>query len=354
VKAHRSSPCHGLVVTTTLLLATLLVGCEAAPGSGKPASSPRASAPPVVESVFRDNMIHFAPEDSARYETVQVWSEDRGRVIAADAELRLPRGRILARVTTRPIPKDLETVYDKWDRAANVQVAAPGRPDVELVKFITAYGGETTHEIDVTDLAPFLTGHVVWKGFIDTWVTPAWRMDFELEVDPDSTVVVPGWGQALFFEPLVTAELLASGPLTATAVIPEGLARVELRYLVSGHCTDGTDADEFQTKDNVVAVDGTEVARFRPWRDDCRQFRAVNPYCRRWSDGSWSSDYDRSGWCPGDAVAPLSFDLTSSLPPGEHAVTVTVENVRPRDENGNFGYWRISAYLLGWRAATPR
>lgn len=51
-----------------------------------------------------------------------------------------------------------------------------------IVKFITAHGGETTHEVDVTDLAPFLGGPVVWKGHVDTWVTPAWRMDFEVEV----------------------------------------------------------------------------------------------------------------------------------------------------------------------------
>jgi hypothetical protein len=161
-------------------------------------------------------------------------------------------------------------------------------------------------------------------------------------------VEAPVWGRALFHEPAVTAQQLADGPLVAAVTVPIGLSRIELRYLVSGHCTDGRGADEFETKDNVVLVDGVEALRVRPWRDDCLQFRAINPYCRRWSDGSWSSDYDRSGWCPGDAVAPMAFDLTGLLAPGEHTIGVTVENVRPRDEDGNHGYWRISAYLLGW------
>lgn len=104
---------------------------------------------------------------------------------------------------------------------------------------------------------------------------------------------------------------------------------------MSGHCTDGRDADEFETKNNVVSIDGVDAVRIRPWRDDCRRFRAVNPYCRRWSDGSWSFDCERSGWCPGDVIAPLSFDLTGRLGPGEHSLAATVENVRPRDEEGN-------------------
>ena len=70
------------------------------------------------------------------------------------------------------------------------------------------------------------------------------------------------------------------------------------------------------SKANVISVDGVVVARFHPWRDDCRRFRDRNPYCARWTDGSWSSDYGRSGWCPG--------------------------------KDGHYGYWRLSAHLVGW------
>ena len=83
--------------------------------------------------------------------------------------------------------------------------------------------------------------------------------------------------------------------------------------------------------------------------NDCGNFRAINPYCKKWSDGYWSSDYSRSGWCPGDIVAPLELDLTDHLTPGTHTVRFMIENVRPEDENGHFGYWRISGRLLGWK-----
>ena len=82
---------------------------------------------------------------------------------------------------------------------------------------------------------------------------------------------------------------------------------------------------------------------------DCKQFRSINPYTRRWSSGDWSSDFERTNWCPGDKVDPIPIDLSNYLFPGEHDVKLVIENVRPKDEEGYLGYWRVSAYLLGWK-----
>jgi hypothetical protein len=131
--------------------------------------------------------------------------------------------------------------------------------------------------------------------------------------------------------------------------VPAGLRRVELAAISTGHCTDGTDADEFITKDNVITVDGREVLRWRPWRDDCEKLRPLNPYCARWSDGSWSCDYERSGWCPGDVSPPNIVDLTPWLTPGPHEVAWRVEDIRPANAEGHHGYWRVSAMVTGWR-----
>src|SRR5690606_7265530 len=102
-----------------------------------------------------------------------------------------------------------------------------------------------------------------------------------------------------------TNEAFGADGVESRFTIPDGLSRVKLYYLVSGHCTDGRGADEFESKDNVFTVDDVVVYRYQPWRDDCRQYRAINPYNRRWSDGFWSSDYSRTGWCPGTEVNPL-------------------------------------------------
>jgi hypothetical protein len=301
-----------------------------------------------VLEIFSDNVIHFTPDEPGRHDTVQVEASDDGRVIERFMELRRPerRTRVTARVATRPIPKDIQIVHDKWDRAGNVRLSCPGRPDVEIVKFMTAYGGATEHEVDVSHLAGLLDGPCTFRGFIDTWSSPGWQMDFSLTLEPAGRGEPP-WIQALFYEEAVTEESLRDGPITAEIEIPEGLGGVTLHYSVSGHCTDGRGADEFEPKDNVIFVDGREAHRFRPWRDDCRQFRSINPYCRRWSDGSWSSDYSRSGWCPGDKVLPVQIDLSDVLTAGSHTLALTIENVRPRDDGGNFGYWRVSGYLVG-------
>jgi len=319
---------------------------------------------PVTVHVFHDDAIHFFPDDPGLFAAPPVEPADNGRAVERTVTLRPPSGpyRIFARVTTKPIPQDVSTVHDKWDRAGNVQLVLPDGPPIEVVKFVTAYGGRTEHRVDVTHLAPVLHGERTFRGFIDTWVSPAWRMDLEITFEPVPDEPTPewmegwinpdddrppAWVRSVFYEQEMSAERLAAGPQWVDVEIPDGARRVVLRYLTSGHCTDGRGADEFVTKNNVILVDDTEAHRFRPWRADCRDFRDVNPYCRRWFDGSWSADFDRSGWCPGDAVEPEEIDLTGALPAGPHRIGFLVEDVRPEDESGK-GYWRVSAALIGW------
>lgn len=313
-------------------------------------AAPAGNLDPVTFHVFYDNDIHFAPEDSGRYATEAVESLDKGRVISRTVRIDAPSypAQIIARVTVKPIPKDEQSVHDKWDRAGNVRLRREGVADIEVVKFVTAYGGITTHEVDVTHLAPLIKDDCNFLGFVDTWVSPAWKMDFSLTFRPVEESGAPHWVEPVLYEESLTEEGMRDGPTTARISIPSGTRRVVLNYLVSGHCTDGRDADEFVSKDNVVMVDGRKVYCYRPWRDDCRDFRAINPYCRRWSDGSWSADYSRSGWCPGDWVPPHAIDLSEFLTPGEHVIEVAVEDIRPKGEDGHLGYWRVSGHLVGW------
>ncbi|UCG51781.1 MAG: hypothetical protein JSW58_16675 [Candidatus Latescibacterota bacterium] len=301
--------------------------------------------------VFYENTIHFTPDDSSRYDTPPVVAQDKGRVITRTIDLSSPAHpvRVIAHLAVRPIPKDERNMHDRWDRAGNVRLSFPGSPDIEVVKFITAYGGETVHDVDVTHLLPLFDGTCTFKGFIDTWVTSAWKMDFSLEFRPVENRENPDWVEGLISEENMSEEKLRTGPLTIQVDVPSDITRLVMNYLSTGHCTDGRGADEFESKHNVVTVDGEEVYRYKPWRDDCVRFRAVNPYCARWADGSWSPDYSRSGWCPGDAVAPIEIDLTGYLTPGRHVIGFYVEGVRPRDDDGHFGYWRVSSHLLGWR-----
>lgn len=299
--------------------------------------------------VFTGEVIHFNQQDLDKFASDEVEVTDNGRQIARSVELPeyTDRVRITAHLEIHPIPKDELDVHDKWDRAGNIVLSKAGMTDIELVKFITSYGGYTEYDIDVSELAPLLQGECKIRGMIDTWVSPAWKLSFSLIYTPDSDAVNPDWAAGVLYEQDFTTQTEDNGGVQVDIEIPPDLDRVELYYLVSGHCTDGRGADEFVSKDNVIYVDNVAVFRYRPWRDDCEDFRAINPYTRRWSDGTWSSDYSRSGWCPGDYVDPQALDLTDHLMPGKHTIRFNVENVRPSDEEGNHGYWRMSAYLVG-------
>ncbi len=337
-------------VATGLLV--LLVAGSAAAAGVKASSAFVVSAPapaPLDVPIFLDAMIHFSPDSSAKYATPGIEVRDRGRIVSTEIVLPAdpPRGQVKALLTIKPIPQDERSMFDRWDRAGSIRLAFEEGPDVELVRFITAYGGRTDHEVDVTALAPLLRGPCRFRAFIDTWVTPAWRVDCSLRYEPDSTFDAPFWAAPVMLVDSFNREEHGDG-LVAEVTVPPGLSRVVLRYISTGHCTDGRDADEFESKANVISVDGRVVARIHPWRDDCRRFRERNPYCSRWADGSWSSDYARSGWCPGVEVLPTEFDLTDHLGPGKHQVKVAIEEMRPEDADGNFGYWRVSAALIGW------
>jgi hypothetical protein len=322
-------------MTMTLMVASTTIGSD----------DPEATT--IV--IFDDDNIRFDTENPSANARESITVLDNGRVIQTSVVLPVftDAVRIEAHVAIKPIPKDEVSVHDKWDRAGSIRLVAEGQPDVEIVKFMTAYGGLTEWTVDVSHLAPLLKDTVGIVAFIDTWVSPAWRVDCSLEFTPDSTLPTYHWVQPLFFENSFNLETYADTGATIAADIPDVQQRVLLHYLVSGHCTDGRGADEFVKKDNVLTVDDVVVFRYQPWRDDCRQFREINPYTRRWSDGWWSSDYFRSGWCPGDIVTPEVLDLTDHLVPGTHDVGICIESIRPKDEDGNFGYWRVSAYLVG-------
>jgi len=341
---HEEYPVNPASKILTLCLGAAIIATAAASLAGTPAG--RLTAP-----VFEDAMVHFNPDTTSKYSLPDLHHEDNGRIAWTEVLLPAdpPSGRIHAHLTLHPVPKTDRDVWDRWDRAGNLRLVLDGLPDLEIARFMTSYGGRTDHVVDVSELAPLLRGERRVRAFVDTWVSPAWRIDLTLAYTPDTLYTPPVWTEPIFFTDSFNAHDFPDGA-EVRVTVPQGLQRVVLRYLSTGHCTDGRGADEFIAKANVITVDGAVVHRFHPWRDDCRRFRDRNPYCARWTSGYWSSDFSRSGWCPGDEVLPLELDLSDHLTAGEHTVRFVIEDMRPRDEDGHYGYWRVSAAVVGWDA----
>ncbi|TWT37407.1 hypothetical protein KOR34_23570 [Posidoniimonas corsicana] len=253
---------------------------------------------------------------------------------------------------------DLLGDQDPWDRAGSIHVILPRGEQVQLGKFITGFNGTTSHSQDISDLAPLLSGQTLAiEAHIDTWVADAWRLNASVEVEPEAlsdpgatwaAAAIPRDGGLGWHE---------SGDVSRGYQIrvPQNLGRVKLTYFASGHHHTQTGAsDEFNQRRHRLSIDGQEVWTGVPWRTDGPDFRSVNPTSGRWDgngDGDtndpypidqWSSDFPRSGWVPGDEVAPYEIDVTDYVAGGgRKTLTLTIEDV---DINS---FWRVSAYLSG-------
>lgn len=328
-----------------------------------------------------------SPEDRAEGEvTIRSGGQVIERIIdlpgrpASQREAR----RITAIVDVEPVIIEEDgraTVADRWTRLGSINIVLPQAPgvapasgaagtprgthgsappadsgrEVELMRFITGFGGRGSFEADLTALAPLLAGRTTFRAHLSTWMKPAWRLSLRLMYTSEGVGSRrPALAIPLFNEPLVTA---VKNRLRAVISIPPGHDLPRLRILTTGHATDGTAGDEFSPRLHILRIDGREVAMWRPWSERGAALRPVNPMSgRRFIDGRelWSSDLDRAGWHPGTVVEPLLMPMPE-LSPGAHVVELEVRDIRPASRPGPggdasqpaaHGYWRISAVVV--------
>ena len=243
---------------------------------------------------------------------------------------------------------------------------------VELVRFFTPFGvhhynqyrslndkeweDAAYYKQDVSDLRQYLQGDVYIGAFIGNYDAGGHKVSLDLKAYPESYEWKSGddnlWTLPLFNTCNVMemsgqnyGKLFETDSLTVTFTIPEGLTSLRLRYISTGH--GGWDnGDEFVPKENVILIDGQPRFRHTPWRSDCSTFRVYNPASGNFWNGMSSSDYSRSGWCPGTATQPVYFDLTG-LMPGEHTLTVAIP--QGQREGTYFSAWNVSGVLVGKR-----
>ena len=281
----------------------------------------------------------------------------------------------------------------KLEKLVGVVAGKDYLPTVELMRFMTPFGvgfyssnNDTLTskrrpvyipkwekcvqwQQDITDLYPLLEDEAYVGVFIDTWTEQGYLASMELQFK-ESTISCDRMQRRQVMPLLNTVyyigqeypDIFARKPITTDFVLPKGVRNVRLKYIVTGH--GGHDGgDEFVQKENILSVDGKEVKRFIPWRDDCASFRRFNPATGVWlekrvasyigEDGYTekeveepvaSSDFSRSNWCPGTDVVPEEVEL-GDLKAGRHTFIVDIPKAQPI--NGNeMNHWLVSAYLV--------
>ena len=242
-------------------------------------------------------------------------------------------------------------------------------PPVELVRFFTSFGAghfndrvqidglewadENYYKMEVSELRDRLRGDVLIGAFIGNYDKGGHKLSLDLLAYPGENK----WSDKPLKEhsiPLFNTcnvmemsgqnygRLFATDSLEVEFEIPNGAKNVRLRYISTGH--GGWDnGDEFNTKENAIYIDGVKQFTHTPWRCDCATFRDQSPVSGNFWNGVSSSDYSRSGWCPGTATNPVYFDL-SGLKLGKHTLRVAIP--QGKDEGESFSHWMVSGVLL--------
>lgn len=281
----------------------------------------------------------------------------------------------------------------QYEKLIGVVAGEDYLPTVELLRFMTPFGvghySDNDDPIsqhrrpvyipkweqcvewqqDITDLYPCLEDGAYVGIFIDTWTEPGYIASMQIDFK-ESTLSCDKLVRQ-HVEPLVNTvyyigqgypDIFSRKPLTTSFSIPEKAKNVRLKYIVTGH-GGHSGGDEFTPNENILSVDGKEVYKFTPWRDDCASFRRFNP-----STGVWliprkssfigkngyeekeieeplaSSDLSRSNWCPGSDVWPEEVKL-EGINAGNHTFTIDIPKAQAVDGD-KLNHWLVSAYLV--------
>ena len=242
-------------------------------------------------------------------------------------------------------------------------------PAVELVRFFTSFGAghfndkvqidglewtdENYYKMEVSELRDRLRGDVLIGAFIGNYDKGGHKISLDLLAYPGDnkwsdkplkqhSIPLFNTCNVLEMSGQNYGRLFATDTLEVEFELPDSTKNVRLRYLSTGH--GGWDnGDEFNPKENAIFIDGVKMFTHTPWRCDCATFRDQNPVSGNFWNGVSSSDYSRSGWCPGTATNPVYFDL-NGLKPGKHMIRIAIP--QGKDEGESFSHWMVSGVIL--------
>ncbi len=242
-------------------------------------------------------------------------------------------------------------------------------PVVELMRFFTSFGvshfndrlaipgiewrDSSVFKENVSYLTPLLTEEAIIGVYIGNYDKGGHKISLNLRYYPNGETEKPKtWIYPLFCTTNILemggqgyASIFGTDSLTVTLNVPEDVKNPVLYYLSTGHGGWGG-GDEFNPKENSFLLNGNKFFAYTPWRDDCATYREYNPVSGNFWNGLSSSDFSRSGWCPGTITNPVRIPL-SDLKAGKNVIQVAIPQGKP--EGSSISYWNISGVIVGER-----
>ena len=251
-------------------------------------------------------------------------------------------------------------------------------PPIELVRFFTPFGvghfndrmkdygidwrDETFYRQEITDIYNHITNdyrisNVIIGAWIGNYDGGGHTVTVDIKSYPNG-IHVPYPEENDFPSEIISlfntcnvlemagqnyGKLFGTDSLTVTFKLEDINQYAQLRYISTGHGGWG-EGDEFVPKTNTILIDGKVAFIHTPWRQDCGCYRDLNPVSGNFWNGLSSSDFSRSGWCPGTATQPVYFDMSPWADGEEHTLTVAIPQGKPVE--GMFSHWAVSGTLI--------
>ncbi len=310
---------------------------------GTPSQNAPGAPPPIHRM---EGTVKFRPQDTPKDQFV-VFGAGHEIQSTLDIPKPPPGGRLLVVLDAIPVLGEDGLPVDNWTRPARVIAQTP-LGDLELIRAMTGYGAGGRFVQDITALTPALGQRCTFKAALAGYPkVPTWSLRVQLVTENEGA----GHRNPSFCQPLWLEEVMRpSNSIAQTVTIPEGVRAPRIILRSTGHSATGSAYHEFVSLTHVIRVDGQEVARFRPWREDGGTTRRLNPSAGLPDPAQpqlLASDLDRSGWVPGRIVEPEILPLPE-LTPGAHTVTLELLGRTPKTDLNQpiEGYWMQSAVIV--------
>ncbi|MCB0597100.1 MAG: discoidin domain-containing protein [Lewinellaceae bacterium] len=202
---------------------------------------------------------------------------------------------------------------DAWDRLAHVEVRTPEGEWVEFIRYITPYGIECEHIVDVTDYAALLQGNPEMRVRIGTFQR-GWAVTLDLDYEAGAAPFRYSKVERLWYGYHAFGDPANRQPADTFLVniLPEVQA-AKLHLVGTGHGwgeNNSLNAAEFYNATHHILVNGQETFEHHNWTQCDPNPDGCSP-----QNGTWQ--FNRAGWCPG-AISPFfEYDMSPYIGQGQ-------------------------------------